>query len=249
MTKRISIMFVFLLVMQTVLSGLNLHASSAESKKSGNIELSINSVKDEDGKNIDIDGQQDEDIDVEVSVAWAIDGLIEAGTTESFEFPKNLVVEEQSGEIVVDGSLLASLDDEKTTIGYFNVSENGSLTFKLNETIQTEGLKGIVKVEGTFLATGKEDKNDDEQQKKEDKKQLKEQESNEISNNEESKEGKTKDEFNFSVQSNNLKIGLQSDGEKHGFKLELDEILDLDDEPFNEQHPLDPHKEFKLKLD
>src|SRR5690625_1725016 len=38
-------------------------------------------------------------------------------------------------------------------------------------------------------------------------------------------------------------------GEKHGFKLELDEILDLDDEPFDEQHPMDPHEEFKLKLD
>src|SRR5690625_1863817 len=198
MTKRISIMFVFLLVMQTVLSGLNLHASSAESKKSGNIELSIDSVKDEDGKNIDIDGQPDGEIDVEVSVAWAIDGLIEAGTTKTLKLPDNLVVEEQAGEIVVDGSLLASSDDEKTTIGYFNVSENGSLTFKLNETIQTEGLKGIVKVEGTFMTTGNEDKNDDEQLKQEDNKQSKEQESNEISNNEESKEGKTKDEFNFS---------------------------------------------------
>src|SRR5699024_3059832 len=38
------------------------------------------------------------------------------------------------------------------------------------------------------------------------------------------------------------------DGEKHGFKLELDEILDLDDEAFDEQHPMDPHDEFKLKL-
>src|SRR5699024_7739014 len=39
------------------------------------------------------------------------------------------------------------------------------------------------------------------------------------------------------------------DGEKHGFKLELDDILGLDDEAFDEQHPMDPHKEFKLKLD
>src|SRR5699024_5213167 len=39
-----------------------------------------------------------------------------------------------------------------------------------------------------------------------------------------------------------------ADEEKHGFKLELDEILDLDDEAFDEQHPMDPHKEFKLKL-
>src|SRR5699024_11149586 len=37
--------------------------------------------------------------------------------------------------------------------------------------------------------------------------------------------------------------------EKQGFKLELDEILDLDDEAFDEQHPMDPHEEFKLKLD
>src|SRR5699024_2679010 len=42
---------------------------------------------------------------------------------------------------------------------------------------------------------------------------------------------------------------VQAKEEKHGFKLELDEILDLDDEPFDEQHPMDPHKEFKLKLD
>src|SRR5699024_7067377 len=33
------------------------------------------------------------------------------------------------------------------------------------------------------------------------------------------------------------------------FKLELDDILGLDDEAFDEQHPMDPHKEFKLKLD
>src|SRR5690625_557428 len=248
MTKRISIMFVFLLVMQTVLSGLNLHASSAESKKSGSLGLSIDSVRDGDGKNIDVDGQPDEDIDVEVAVAWAIDGLVEAGTTKTLKLPDNLVVEEQAGEIVVDGSLLASSDDEKTTIGYFNVSENGSLTFKLNETIQTEGLKGIVKVEGTFLATGKEDKNDDEQQKQEDKKQSKELESNETSNNEESREGKTKDELNLSIQSNDSKFNIQNSSEKHGFKLELDEILDLDDEAFDEQHPMGPHEQFKLKL-
>src|SRR5699024_5138689 len=42
---------------------------------------------------------------------------------------------------------------------------------------------------------------------------------------------------------------VQAKEEKHGFKLELDEILDLDDEAFDEQHPMDPHKEFKLKLD
>src|SRR5699024_9060575 len=39
------------------------------------------------------------------------------------------------------------------------------------------------------------------------------------------------------------------DGEKHGFKLELDDNLDLDEEAYDEQHTMDPHKEFKLKLD
>src|SRR5690625_2039225 len=40
-----------------------------------------------------------------------------------------------------------------------------------------------------------------------------------------------------------------ADEDKHGFKLELDEILDMNNEAFDEQHPMDPHEEFKLKLD
>src|SRR5699024_8497390 len=31
-------------------------------------------------------------------------------------------------------------------------------------------------------------------------------------------------------------------------KLEIDEILDLDDGPIDEQHPMDPNEEFNLKL-
>src|SRR5690625_450891 len=113
MSQRVSIMFVFLLVMQTVLSELNLHASTVDATGNENIELSLQNVKDENGEIIDLDEEREEDADVVVSIAWKINGTVEAGTTGTLELPDGLVVTEgQSGDIVVDGSLLVKENND-----------------------------------------------------------------------------------------------------------------------------------------
>src|SRR5699024_6115390 len=58
----------------------------------------------------------------------------------------------------------------------------------------------------------------------------------------------TEEESISKKQETNTKGNTLADAEEHGFTLELDEILDLDDTAFDEQHPMDPHQEFKLRL-
>src|SRR5699024_3296885 len=120
--------------------------------------------------------------------------------------------------------------------------------------------------EETTQETDAEDKKDSNEEKKESSDENKKDESSdeassdkEVADKEkaakeeqketdEKKESKDDKKEASDKKSSSKSTKVANDEEKHGFKLELDEILDLDDEAFDEQHPMDPHKEFKLKL-
>ncbi len=77
---------------------------------------------------LSISTKREEDADVTVSVAWKINGTVEAGTTGTLELPDGLVVTEgQSGDIVVDGSLLEDapsiFDDQSVEPGEEEIEE------------------------------------------------------------------------------------------------------------------------------
>src|SRR5699024_3021592 len=110
------------------------------------------------------------------------------------------------------------------------------------------------KVESEDKDDSKEDKKESSDENKEDESSDeessdKEEADQEEQNTTEKKKASKDDKEEASDKKSSSKATKADDGEKHGFKLELDDILGLDDEAFDEQHPMDPHKEFKLKLD
>src|SRR5699024_10373103 len=110
------------------------------------------------------------------------------------------------------------------------------------------------KVESEDKDDSKEDKKESSDENKEDESSDEESSDKEEANKEEQNTTKKKkttkdDKEEASAKKSSSKATKADDGEKHGFKLELDDILGLDDEALDEQHPMDPHKEFKLNLD
>ncbi|MEI3611270.1 Cna B-type domain-containing protein [Pseudogracilibacillus sp. SO30301A] len=147
MDKRLSILFIFLLLFQTASNGLLV---PVQTKAEGN-EKSIFTnmlITDEDGHEVDVK-EADEDSIVHVKIDWSIEGKdITSGDTESRKLPTSLVIEtEQHGELKAGD----------TKIGEYRTAGN-TVTVSFNEAAEKhEDAKGTFEVEVVVANDNQED--------------------------------------------------------------------------------------------
>ncbi|MFA1818864.1 collagen binding domain-containing protein [Virgibacillus oceani] len=138
MNKRLSILFIFMLVFQTVSSSLFLPSQAVAEGSEQSIFTGV-SYTDEDGNAINIDEMDDESA-VNVHVDWSIAHVeIEAEHTESLSLPEGLLVEEEQQGVLSDA-------EGETEVGAYQAAIDGAVTVSFNEAI-TENPEA----EGTFV--------------------------------------------------------------------------------------------------
>lgn len=135
MTRRISILFVSMLLFQTLLSSF---AYPAQINAAGSENKVIKGITVTDGNGNALDEEAlEESTDVKVLVDWSIEDVdVVEGITESITLPSTLSVSEsQSGT-------LGELDAE---VGTYELAENGTVTVSFNESVME-----IPEANGTF---------------------------------------------------------------------------------------------------
>src|SRR5690625_2237855 len=120
--RRISLLVLFLFIMQTITSGIGMNAEiNTDNKKSSFFENIT--IMDEAGEEVNLSKEHQEDINVSVSVNWSIEADGIAGETKIMELPEKLEVdEEQTG----------NLTDGNKVVGVFTVSTDGVLEVVIN---------------------------------------------------------------------------------------------------------------------
>lgn len=125
MTRRISILFVFVLLFQTLLSSF---AYPAQINAAGSENKVIKGITVTDGNGNALDEEAlEESTDVKVLVDWSIEDVdVVEGITDSITLPPSLSVSEsQSGT-------LGEIDAE---VGTYELAENGTVTVSFNESV------------------------------------------------------------------------------------------------------------------
>src|SRR5699024_9970203 len=302
MKKGLNILFIFMLVFQSMFTSMAFSNTVAAEGSKKEVDTDVTFI-DEDENKVDPDKHEGK---LFVQVDWSIDNdSLEAGDKADI----HLSISEKI-ELMSDQSGKLELEDKE--IATYDADTEGNIIVEFTEEVEeidADKLEGTFSLEGEVEAEEEENEEDkskevESEEKEKDKeeeteKKEKEQEANEEEttqktdaenkkdSNEENKESSDenkKDESSDEAssdkevadkekaakeeqketdekkeskddkkeasdkKSSSKSTKVANDEEKHGFKLELDEILDLDDEAFDEQHPMDPHKEFKLKL-
>jgi uncharacterized surface anchored protein len=126
LNKRISILFVFLLIFQTISSSFVLPSQTLAEGTGKSVFTGI-SFTDEDGREVNMD-EVDGESAVRVHVDWSVKHVeVEEGSTASFSLPDRLHMDvEQHG-------LLTSDDTE---VGEYQVSEDGGILVAFDEAIE-----------------------------------------------------------------------------------------------------------------
>src|SRR5690625_3986934 len=274
LSKRVSLFFVILLIFQTIASGV-ITPSLVSAEGDDQSVFRHVSVKDETDQDVDKDELEGE-VAVDVHIDWSTSGTaVESGHTDSVVLDDALQVsEEQNGTLIVgaedetievgaydvttDGTVTAVFNDKIED----NADASGAIVVKANiegekEEVESEESN---KDESAENEEAKEDETDSdlvENEESDESGNLEESEEESSVQEDEAEDSEENESEGTAVEEEQIKddetsesktTAVQAKEEKHGFKLELDEILDLDDEAFDEQHPMDPHKEFKLKL-
>src|SRR5699024_5631728 len=277
MKKGLNIFFIFMLVFQSMFTSIAFSNTVAAEGSKKELDTDV-TYMDEDGDEVDLDEYEGK-LSVQVDWSIDNDSLeagdkadIHLSISE-----KVALISDQSGKLEFENKEIAIFDadtegnisieftedveevDADKLEGTFTLE--GEVEAEEEEFEEEESKEAEEKVEeetkeDTDQKVESEDKDDSNEDKKESSDENKEDESSdeessdkEEQNTTEKKKASRDDKEEASDKKSSSKATKADDGEKHGFKLELDDILDLDDEAFDEQHPMDPHKEFKLKLD
>src|SRR5699024_9059962 len=178
-----------------------------------------------------------------VQFQWRLNESVAANQPYIAELPDNTAsTEEQTGELTF----------EDGTVGSFLATEAGEVSVQFDEGI--EGLEtaatGVfevtVVVENAEGEAGEEvvEEEDERSEEVTEETTLEQSEEDSAADQEKSdaeeatEDNGTEEESISKKQETNTKGNTLADAEEHGFTLELDEILDLDDTAFDEQHPM-----------
>ncbi|GAB3789709.1 Cna B-type domain-containing protein [Virgibacillus kimchii] len=125
MNKRLSILFIFMLVFQTISSSLFLPSQSVAEGSEESVFTGV-SFTDEDGKAINID-DLDGGLAVNVHVDWSVSHVeIEEGDTASLSLSDKLYVEEEQHGALTDGEV---------EVGTYQAALDGAVTVRFDEAI------------------------------------------------------------------------------------------------------------------
>src|SRR5699024_8827234 len=281
MKKGLNILFIFMLVFQSMFTSMAFSNTVAAegSKKEKEVDTDVTFI-DEDENKVDPDKHEGK---LSVQVDWSIDNdSLEAGDKADI----HLSISEKI-ELMSDQS--GKLEFEDKEIATYDADTEGNILVEFTEEVEevdADKIEGTFTLEGgveaeeeeseedeskeeeseekeknqeapeeeTTQETDAKDKNDSNEEKKESSDENKEESSDkepsdkEVADKEKSakeeqkatdKKKETKDDKKEASdkKSSSKSTKAAKNGEKHGFKLELDEILDLDDKPFDEQHP------------
>ncbi|MEI3604296.1 Cna B-type domain-containing protein [Pseudogracilibacillus sp. SE30717A] len=125
MSKRISLLFVFLLFFQTITNGF-IAPAQIKAEGSKNSVFTDITLTDKDGQKVTV-AELDAESTVYVHVNWSIaHAEVEEGDTDSFSLPDDLhMVEKQQGE----------LTNDETKVGIYQTATNGTVTVTFNEAV------------------------------------------------------------------------------------------------------------------
>lgn len=266
MNKRASLLFVFLLLFQTIASGL---ALPSQIKAEGIDKSVFTSVKvtDEDGNVLRPDATAESK--VYVYVDWSVSGLdIKEGNTETFTVHPEIFFEQQQTGILMD---------EAIEVGTYETTEDGAVIVKFTKTVEDyPEASGTIEMEAFVVHAGEEEVDDEavqvkvpaeqeeanteeadetnsegslETESKIEKEKASSKEESETTSEVDEEDGGNTSIVRYDVSEAKENIAQVNEEEKHGFVLELGQVTDLDGNPFTEENLLDPADEFWLKLD
>lgn len=233
MGRKISLLLVFLLIMQTVTSAIGMNAQ-IDADSQGEFLFGEIVVTDKKGNVIDPGAERSEDVDVKVSVGYTVgNGAVEE--TKTLHLNDELKIEsEQSGK----------LTNGQEEIGTFVVSTDGVLIVNINEKSPIDSeIHGNLVFEALIKGIEMKEKKEEEKNDASDKiGNVKEEINTEVVD----KTAKAQDEVKGTTAKRTFE--LEENEGKSGFILELAEITDLDGNSFSEENLLNPRDEFQLKL-
>ncbi len=239
-----AIVFTIALLLQTVFANVGMTFQvQAEGEKPSSILANGEIVEENEGEAV-------------VQFNWTLDESVNTEDTYTAALPENTTIaDEQSGELLHEGedvgSFSATTEGEVSiqfNDGIAGLAEDATGSFTVNVVVEVEEVEE--QAEETEEVAEEDAEEATPEQSEEEGTEEDATADEEDADAEEGSEDDVKEEEKASEeQEDKNKRNVLANEEKHGFKLELDEVLDLDDEAFDEQHPMDPHKEFKLKLD
>ena len=268
MKKGLNILFIFMLISQTMFTsvGFGTVVDAEGSKKNIKTDLSY---EDNEGNIVD---PEEYEGDISVVVEWSVEDIeeIEDGYKETIELsiPKQIILEEGQSDSLLSG---------ETEVAEYNALLDGIVEVEFNEefeALELEELEGTFTLRGEIEAEEVEETNEKEEEiPVEDEEELAEEEGAEGSgepgigdidgseapdDSEDTKESETTEEGTELVQEEEssgdntpkvTKRTIQVNDDGNGFNLNLGSVTDLNDEPYGEDNLLDPHDEFQLTLD
>ncbi|WP_405097681.1 Cna B-type domain-containing protein [Oceanobacillus sp. FSL H7-0719] len=267
MSRKLSILFVFVLLLQTLTSSF---ALPAQMNAAGSEESFIRNVTllDEAGGVLN-EANLNESTDVSVLVDWSVENTtVENGSSATIELTPVLSIQkEQTGKLVSKdeevGTYTATVDGTVTVT--FNEAAveypeaNGSFT--LNAKAEVEEQEEAAEEEPEADQPEKEEETeaveDEEEQEGSDSEEDTETAESEVAAEEEEANEDAADTEEASKPENaeenkqpeeTEKAAVQNEA-KHGFNLELGKVKDMDGNPFTEENLLNPQAEFWLELE
>lgn len=250
LTRRISILFVFMLLFQTLLSSFaypaQINAAGSENKVIKGI-----TVTDGNGHAIDEDALE-ESTDVRVRIDWSIGDVdVVEGSTDSITLPPALSVSEnQSG----------TLGETDAEVGTYELAENGTVTVSFNESVmENPEANGTFEVAAVLEVEVAEEEMKEETTVNPEEDIVVEEEGNStepeekldektVANPEKEETVKTEDKLTISSASEEEIEGLQETADR--FTLEVDTFLDMSQEELSEANDNLPglDNEFIMRL-
>ncbi|WP_062106331.1 Cna B-type domain-containing protein [Bacillus niameyensis] len=258
MRKKISLLFITLLILQTISNGYISALQISAEEREPNVFT-----------NITITDAGEESSAVDVHVEWSLKDVdVEVGKNYELPIPEEISIQQEQTGILLDG---------ENEIGEYKASTDGFISVSFienaeehpeasgNFVIQAEQVIQEISEEETdqFETLEEDTERDNAVEQQEEEKATDNQESEEkitdSAENEQAKVSEDKEKESVGVEKevekeentvlDNEIVDQVTTKEKHGFILELDKITDLNGEPFTEDSLLDPKDEFYLKLD
>ncbi|WP_042141906.1 SpaA isopeptide-forming pilin-related protein [Paucisalibacillus sp. EB02] len=245
MNKRISLILVLMLIVQTIASSLVLPMQAIAEGAKQSVITGI-TVTDAEGNEFHKDMPAGTTVNIQVD--WSVvDVEVGEGSTESFSIPTDLYVEQEQTGILTDGEI---------EVGTYRASVNGIVALTFHKEVEER-----VDANGSFVLeafvvdhTVQEEKVDSESISEESVEEtaIAEEESKSETIGENDDESTEKNYHLDQADSNStiLEEGLEqvTEEEKQGFNLELGQVTDLDGNPYTEESLLNPTDQFKLDL-
>src|SRR5690625_1173541 len=126
MNKRLSILFIFILIFQTISSSVALPSQTSAEGSEQSIFTGI-SLTDEDGKEINIEDVRGESV-VNVHIDWSVSHVeVGEGSAESLTLASELHVEAVQQDALTDG---------ETELGTYEATTDGVVTVESNEAVE-----------------------------------------------------------------------------------------------------------------